>query len=199
MRRIPGTIVTSRPLLFVGTLAILSLFFTSCSSSRVSRANLVPFTKDLRAKLERENIDLRQVQFYIDQKLVLDRNLGDQKVEVTSGVVKLENGKYINQVIVPAFTPGVCENVQGDKLMISFEKGNNLAFGPGSGYTYNEYSLYGVEWKNGTTAVTYDSNKFRARCGTCQDVASITLLIRKSEMDRIERKFRTVKGRTVGR
>src|SRR3954469_16949404 len=112
MRRIPTTIVTPRPLLFATTLAIFSLFMASCSSSRVSRANLVPFTKDLRAKLEKENIDLKQVQFYIDQKLVLDRNLGDQKIEVTSGVVKLENGKYINQVVVPAFTPGVCENLQ---------------------------------------------------------------------------------------
>src|SRR5258706_6470314 len=52
---------------------------TGCSSSKVSRANLVPFTKDLRQKLEKENIDLKQVQFYIDQKLILDRNLGDQK------------------------------------------------------------------------------------------------------------------------
>jgi len=173
---------------------------TGCSSSKVSRANLVPFTKDLRQKLERENIDLKQVQFYIDQKLVLDRNLGDQKVAVTSGVVKMENGRYINQVVIPAFTPGVCENAEGDKLMISFEKGNNnLPFGPGSGYTFNEYSLYGTEWRNGTTAVTYDSNKFRARCGTCQDVASITLLVRKSVMDKIEHKSRTVKGRTVGK
>ena len=200
MRRIPRTIVTPRALLFVTTLVIFGLSMTSCSSSRISRANLVPFTKDLRTKLERENIDLKEVQFYIDQRLILDRNLGDQKVQVTSGVVKLENGKYINQVIVPAFTPGVCENVEGDRLMISFEKGNNnLPFGPGSGYTFNEYSLYGTEWKNGTTAVTYDANKFRARCGTCQDVASITLLVRKSVMDKVEHRSRTVKGRTVGR
>lgn len=195
MRRSNGLIVTlSSVLLFLG------VSMTGCSSSKVSRANLVPFTKDLRQKLERENIDLKQVQFYIDQKLVLDRNLGDQKVAVTSGVVKLENGKYINQVIIPAFTPGVCENAEGDKLMISFEKGNNnLPFGPGSGYTFNEYSLYGIEWRNGTTAVTYDSNKFRARCGTCQDVASVTLLVRKSVMDKVERKSRTLKGRTVGK
>lgn len=195
MRRSNELIVTlSSVLLFLG------VSMTGCSSSKVSRANLVPFTKDLRQKLERENIDLKQVQFYIDQKLVLDRNLGDQKVAVTSGVVKLENGKYINQVIIPAFTPGVCENAEGDRLMISFEKGNNnLPFGPGSGYTFNEYSLYGTEWRNGTTAVTYDSNKFRARCGTCQDVASVTLLVRKSVMDKVERKSRTLKGRTVGK
>jgi len=148
--------------------------------------------------MERDNIDLKQIQFYIDQKLILSRNLGDQKVEVSSGVVRLENGKFINEVIVPAFTPGVCESVDNDKLMISFEKGNNdLAFGPGSGYTFNSYVLYGTEWRNGTAAVTFDSNKFRARCGSCPDVASVTLVVRKNEIDRIERKTRTLKGRTV--
>ena len=190
MRRIHTILVTG--------LLILSL--ASCSSSKVSRSSLVPFTKDLRQKLEGGNIDLKQVQFYVDQKIVLERNLGDQKVEVTSGVVKLENGKYINEVIIPALTPGICEGVEGDKLMISFEKGNNnLPFGPGSGYTFNEYSLYGVEWKNGTTAVMYDSNKFRAHCGSCQDVASVTLLIRKNVRDKLEHKSRTLKGQTVGK
>src|ERR1700722_15638554 len=173
-------------------------FLFSCSSSR-KMSNYVPFTRDLRQKLEKENIDLKQVQFYVDQKLILNRNLGDQKVVVTSGVVKLENGKYVNEVIIPSLTPGICESTDNDKLMISFEKGNNnLAFGPGSGYTHNDYVLYGTEWKNGTAAVTYDSNKFRASCGSCTDVASATLVIRKSELDKMERKIRTLKGRTVG-
>lgn len=169
------------------------MVFLSCS-----RKNYVPFTRDLRNKLEKENIDLRQVQFYVDQKLILSRNIGDQKVEVKSGVVRLENGQYMNDVIIPAFTPGICDATDNDKVMISFEKGNNdLAFGPGSGYTFNDYVLYGTEWRNGTAAVTYDSNKFRARCGTCSDVASATLVIRKSVLDKLERKSRTLKGRTV--
>jgi len=180
------------------SLAAMSFLFSCGSSKKLSRNGYVPFTRDLKLKLEKDNIDLKQVQFYVDQKLILSRNLGDQKVEVSSGVVKLENGKFINEVIVPAFTPGVCEGTESDKLMVSFEKGNNnLAFGPGSGYTFNEYVLYGTEWRNGTAAVTFDSNKFRARCGTCQDVASATLLIKKSELDKMERKTRTLKGRTV--
>jgi hypothetical protein len=176
---------------------MLTLLLSSCSSSR-KMSGYVPFTRDLRQKLEKDNIDLKQVQFYVDQKLILNRNLGDQKVEVHSGVVKLENGKYINEVIVPALTPGVCDALEGDRLLISFEKGNNdLAFGPGSGYTFNEYVLYGTEWKNGTALVTYDSNKYRARCGSCADVASATLVIRKSELDKWDKKTRTLKGRTV--
>lgn len=180
-------------------LPTLTLLLSSCGGSR-KISGYVPFTRDLRQKLEKENIDLKQVQFYVDQKLILNRNLGDVKVEVHSGVVKLENGKYINEVIIPSLTPGVCDATEGDKLMISFEKGNNdLAFGPGSGYTFNEYVLYGTEWKNGTTLVTYDSNKYRARCGSCSDVASATLVIRKRELDRMERKSRILKGRTVGK
>ncbi|HEV3325545.1 MAG TPA: hypothetical protein VG052_08060, partial [Puia sp.] len=188
MRRISSVI-----LFFIGA----TLLFSCSSTSKMSK-NYVPFTRDLKAKLEKENIDLKEVQFYIDQKLVLSRNLGDQKVEVKSGVVKLENGKYINDVIIPPFTPGICNGTENDRLMISFEKGNNdLAFGPGSGYTFNDYVLYGTEWKDGTAAVTYDSNKFRARCGTCSDVASATLVIRKKELDKMERKSRVLKGRTV--
>lgn len=172
---------------------VLSTLLFSCS-----RKNYVPFTRDLRTKLEKENIDLRQVQFYVDQKLVLSRNMGDQKLEVKSGVVRMENGQYMNDVIIPAFTPGICDATDNDKLMISFEKGNNdIAFGPGSGYTFNDYVLYGTEWRNGTAAVTYDSNKFRARCGNCSDVASATLVIRKSVLDKLEKKSRTLKGRTV--
>ena len=176
------------------------VFLFSCSGSRkMSRDKFVPFTKDLKMRLERENIDLRQVQFYVDQELILSRNLGDVKLEVHSGVVKLESGKYINEVIIPAFTPGICDTVNNDKLMVSFEQGaNSLAFGPGSGYTFNQYVLYGTDWKNGTAAITYDSNKFRARCGTCQDIASATLVIRKTAIDKIERKTHIVKGRTVG-
>lgn len=176
----------------------IAFFLFSCSSSRKA-ANFVPFTVGLKQRLERDSVDLKQVQFYVDQKIILSRYLGSQKAEVNSGVVKFENGQYINEVIVPSFTPGLMEDVVNGRLMISFEKGNNnIAFGVGSGYTANNYVIYGTDWKNGTTAVTFDSNKFRARCGTCSDVASAMLVVRKSEIDKMQKKTRTVKGRKIG-
>ena len=150
--------------------------------------------------MEKQNIDLKEVQFYVDQKLILSRNMEDEKLVIKSGVVKIENGKHINEVVIPMLTPGLCEEVNDDKLMISFEKGNNtLAFGPGSGSYYNDFVLYGTQWKNGTALVDYDAGKFRARCGTCSDVASTTLVIKKKEKERLERKSRTIKGKTVGK
>ena len=183
----------------VVVLSCSMLFLFSCSSSKkVSRDNLVPFTRELKQRLERDNVDIKLVQFYIDQKVIMSRNLGSEKIEVTSGVVKFNNGEYVNEVIVPSFTPGVCESNMNEKLMISFEKGNNdLAFGLGSNYSANEYVLYGNDWKNGSAIISFDNNKFRARCATCQDLAMVRLMVRKSEIDKVEHKTRVLQGRTV--
>jgi hypothetical protein len=179
-------------------LTSLSFLFSCGSSNKMS--NFTPFTRDLKQKLDVDNIDLKEIQFYVDQKLVLNRNLGSQDITVKNGVVKLSNGKYINEVVIPSLTPGICTGTDNDKLLVSFEKGNSyLAFGPGSGYTANDYVIYGTEWKLGTALVTYDAEKFRARCGTCSDVASATLVIKKKELDKLKRKTRKVTGRTVSK
>jgi hypothetical protein len=183
-------------------LALLSLLFLlSCSNSRsVTSKKYVPFTRQLEQRLERDNIDLHQLQFYIDQGLVMSRYVGNEKAQVNAGVLKFENGQYINEVIIPSFTQGVCEDISNGKLMISFEKGNNdIAFGPGSGYSADEYVLYGTEWRNGTALITFDNNKFRVHCSTCTDVATARLMVKKSEIDKIEKKSRVVEGREVGK
>ncbi|HVS98073.1 MAG TPA: hypothetical protein VHE54_16370 [Puia sp.] len=176
----------------------LTLLYSCGSSSKLS--SYTPFTRDLKQKLEVQNIDLKQVQFYVDQKLILNRNLGAQDLSVRNGVIKLSDGKYVNEVVIPSLTPGVCIGTDNDKILVSFEKGNSyLAFGPGSGYTANDFVLYGTQWKLGTTEVTYDAEKFRARCGTCSDVAAATLVIRKKELKELKRKSRTATGRIVSK
>jgi hypothetical protein len=171
---------------------------SGCSSSRKMSKNYVPFTKELKQRLERDSIDIKKVQFYVDQKLILSRYLDDEKAQVTSGKVRLENGKYINEVIVPPFTPGVCEDIQNGNLMISFEKGSSdLGFGQGSGYTASAYVLYGYDWRNGTAIVNFDNKKFRVRCATCTDVAMTRLLIKKNVVDKVEKKTHVLSGNKV--
>jgi hypothetical protein len=186
------TILSS--LLVLVSLAILS----GCSSSRRMSREYVPFTSQLKQRLERDSIDIRKVQFYVDQKLILSRYLDDEKAQVSSGKVRLENGKYINEVIVKPFTPGVCEDIQNGNLMISFEKGSSdMGFGLGSGYTANAYVLYGYDWRNGTALVTFDNKKFRVRCGACTDVAMTRLLIKKNVVDKVEKKTHVLSGNKV--
>ena len=186
------TILSS--VLITGLIGILS----GCSSSRKMSRDYVPFTSQLKHRLERDSIDIKKVQFYIDQKLILSRYLDDEKAQVTSGKVRLENGKYINEVIVPPFTPGVCEDIQNGNLMISFEKGSSdMGFGLGSGYTANTYVLYGYDWRNGTAVVNFDNKKFRVRCATCTDVAMTRLLIKKNVVDKVEKKTHVLSGNKV--
>ncbi|MBS1666586.1 MAG: hypothetical protein JST58_04345 [Bacteroidetes bacterium] len=188
MRNVLQTVVLFA---FIGMLA-------SCSSSRKASRDFVPFTKELKERLERDNIDIKQVQFYVDQKLILSRYLTDEKAQVTLGKVRLENGKYINEVIINPYTPGVCEEIENGNLMISFEKGSsNLGFGLGSNYTAHQYVLYGYDWRNGTAVVNFDNNKFRARCGTCTDVAMARLMIKKNVIDKSDKKTRVLEGRKV--
>ncbi len=181
-------------------LAVALVFiFSNCSNSKsVTSKQYVPFTKQLQQRLERDNLDLHQLQFYVDQGLVMSRYVDNEKAQVSAGVIKFDNGQYINEVVVRPFTPGILDNTANDRLMISFEKGNNdLAFGPGSGYSADEYVLYGTDWRNGTALITFDNSKFRVHCTTCTDVATARLMVRKSEVDKIEKKSRVVEGRTV--
>jgi len=46
----------------------LTLLLSSCGGSR-KLSGYVPFTRDLKQKLEKEAIDLKQVQFYVDQTI----------------------------------------------------------------------------------------------------------------------------------
>ena len=133
------------------------------------------------------------------KSLLLNRNLGSGDVSVKNGVVKLSNGKYINEVVIPSLTPGICMGMDNDKVLVSFEKGNSyLAFGPGlAAIPPTIMYCMATEWKLGTAQVTYDAEKFRARCGTCSDVASATLVIRKKQLEKWKRKTRTATGRSV--
>ena len=179
-------------------LFICALFFIACSSSKKQNQSYVPFTQELKARIERNNIDLSKVQFYLDEKLVLTREIGVEKAEVSHGVVKLENGKYIHEVIIPAFTPGVCERTANDGVYISFEKENNyLKFGRGANLSSNYFTLYGRNWLNGTSEVTYDGQVFRVSCASCTHAGNAKLVIKKSQLDKWNKTTKVVEGRRV--
>jgi len=178
----------------------LSFILFSCASSKKANQNYVPFTEDLKERIERNNIDLSKVQFYLDEKLVLTREIGMQRAEVNQGVVRLENGRYIHEVIIPAYTPGVCERTATDGVYISFEKENNaLKFGRGSNLSSNYFTLYGRNWLNGTSEVTYDGQVFRVSCASCSHAGNAKLLVKKSQSDKWNKTTKVVSGRKVGR
>jgi hypothetical protein len=190
------------PFLVVATALI---FFAGCgrkahlsSSASAADTSFVPFTKALKDLVDKNNLDLKKVQFFIDQKLIMKRSLGMQKVDVKSGVIVFENGEYMQEIIVPAFTPGVCEHALGNQLQISFETpNNNITFAALSDNIY--FRLLGHNWdqRYGTADIVYDNQTYKVRCAACTSAGDAKLLVRKNQMEKLQNSHRVVEGRKV--
>jgi hypothetical protein len=181
------------------------IFFTGCgrkahvnASARASDTSFVPFTKALKDMVDKNNLDLKKVQFFIDQKLIMKRSLGMQKVDVKSGVIVFENGEYMQQIIVPAFTPGVCERAGNNQLQISFETpNNNITFAALGDNIY--FRLLGHNWdqRYGTADIVYDNQTYKVQCASCISAGDAKLLVRKNQMDKLQNSQRVIEGRKV--
>ena len=175
------------------------IFFNSCKSpNQLTDGNhFVPFTKDLQDRITSSNLDIKKVQFFIDQRLILRRTLGNQKSDIKGGQILFENGLYIHEVIIPKYTPGICEGIDGDRISISFELQNNdIKFGP-HGDNQQSFTLSARNWNNGAGELTYDNATYTVKCATCPNVAVTTLLVKKSEAHKIQKTQRIVRGRRV--
>jgi len=187
------------------SLAAVGLFICLFSSSCNRRAfatgpemdkgdtTWIAFTKSLKQRLEHDNVDLTKVQFYVDQKLTLRRTMGSEKGKVQSGVIIFDNGQYINELEIPAYTPCVCEHVNGDMLKISFDApGKTLEFG--ALYNNNNFILNGTNWHNGTVDVEYDNQTYQVSCG-CNNAAEARLVVRRNQVYKKDNNAKVVAGR----
>lgn len=182
-----------------------TLFFTSCSRKHFatepntmvsSDTAFVPFTKNLKERLVHDGVDLKRVQFYTSEKLVLKHGSGTEKGQVRDGVVMLDYGSSSDQITIPAWTPGVCEKVDGDKLAISFDQpGQTLDFG--ALYENTSFILVGTNYHNGTVDVNYGKQPYIAQCASCGNAANVRLYIRKNQAYKTNEVNRVVMGRKV--
>ncbi len=193
-------------LLAVASISVVSsLFFTSCSrkgfataptSMASSDTSFVPFTKNLKQRLEHDGIDIKKIQFYTNEKMVLRHATGVEKGQVKSGIIMIDYGQSLSQITIPAWTPAVCEKVDGDQLMISFDApGKTMTFG--ALYANTSFILVGTNYHNGTVDITYDNQPYTATCASCGNAADIKLFVRKNQAYKSDDVNRVVMGRKV--
>jgi len=152
----------------------------SQATTVVNQADYVPFTKSLKQRLDHDHADIKKIQFYLDQTLVLRRTTGMEKGVVKGGVISYDNGQAVTEMTIPAYTPGVCEGVNGDSLLISFDApGNTFVFG--ALYANENFMLLGSNWYNGVTDVTYDSKTYKVACGSCGNAGDAMLVIKRMQ------------------
>lgn len=103
---------------FLFTLIAAAILFSSCSSNRLY------FTVATKKQIEEAGVDISQVQFYNSEEIILARQISKEEIKVAEGKVRIENGRNIEEIIIPANTPGVCELNDEKTLKVSFDSGD---------------------------------------------------------------------------
>ena len=109
------------------------------------------FNTDIRNRIVADSISLDKLQFYVDRDVELRREVSSGNMQVTSGKVVFQNGKYIHIILLKRNTPGVCSKIHNNSLEINFEVGDGktLTFGvTGVSSPGEVYRLFANEWIN---------------------------------------------------
>jgi myo-inositol-hexaphosphate 3-phosphohydrolase len=138
---------------------------------------------------------MKHLQFYLSDPIVLQHKVVDgANTQVTGGKIKVVNGEKIEEIIIPAHTPGVLVKNDDGKLEISFEKGDDhyLRFGANPN-RYETFVLLASDWKGKIGTVNYAGNKYF----TSPESADALLLIDMRKIANYQKDQRIAKGRKV--
>ena len=142
-----------------GFFALFLVFMMSSCSDR-----LTPFTQELYQSQGWTDGDLKRIQFYLSDDLVLFRDFIERdQSRITKGEIKVRNGKKVEEITIRAKTPGVfILRPDSDHFAVSFEEGDDtryLMFGPNP-KRGGTYELLASEWNRRSGKVTYSGEKF---------------------------------------
>ena len=168
------------------------IFFTS-SCSRELR----PFTSNTLQEGNWSDSELRKIQFYLSEDIIIRRNLTEGSNEISSGgSIKVFKGEKVEEVRIPKGTPGVfLFRVSDNHFAIGFDATTDkryLMFGPNPKRA-GSYVLLASEWKNQYGKVRYDDRFFF----TDNQSAMASLLVDLQKIRKIEVNSKTERGRRV--
>jgi hypothetical protein len=132
-------------ILFIGGFSVLAL---GCAPRHAR------FTQELRVEQRLTDAEIRRIQFFISNRVVLSREVADTaEKRVTAGhTLFVRNGKEIEEVEIESLTPGLVVRSGPDALDVSFAAGSSMRFTPRveDGYARGAYALAGRwHWVNG--------------------------------------------------
>jgi len=172
-------------------ICLVAILVSSCSSSKTY------FTPAVRARIEHAGVNVEKLQFYIDHDVKLVREVSQEEGKLSKGKVTVVNGKLVNIINLSKNTAGVCKTALHDKVLVSFEEGENryLTFGRTKyAADTDPYKILAFNWINGNEGVIdYEGQKYHIKAGGDAAVKIKTKFVRKA--DRV--KERDMKGQKV--
>lgn len=181
----------------IGLLSILVILLSSCSTNRML------FTVDTKKQIEEAGVDVTQVQFYNSEEIVLARQISKEEVKVAEGKVRIENGRNIEEIIIPANTPGICELNDEKTLKVSFDTGEGksipfLVERRGDVVVAGSYFKIGAkEWTRTSRGRKVGKLDYEGQIFNLVRGSDARLMIDKAVLNKVNRKTKFAKGRKL--
>ncbi len=169
--------------------ALLALGLASCTS-------YTAFTDDLYREYNWSEKELKRIQFYLSNDLVLRRELSGSQSRIERGEIKVVDGRRVEEVVFPKNTPGLMLfSPKPERLAVSFEERDNdryLMFGPNP-QANGQYVILASEWKRDYGKVTYDGRTYWVDARQAKTGLKVDL----KKINDVRVKSRRAKGRRI--
>ena len=169
--------------------ATLALFSCSSTSKRT-------FTQSFYKNSNLSPSDLKSVQFYLSDDIVLYRKKDMNTTNIKDGKIIIKGKEQFEEIRIQRGTKGVAiYQPKDDRIGISFVPNNDelyLMFGPNPKMN-NSYCLLASDWNNQYGIISYGGEKWQTPISS----AYTTLLIELDKSGKKSYKTATAKGRTI--
>jgi len=153
--------------LAVAFLALITL--SSCGK------NLKYFTEDLYDEYRWSDDELKSIQFYVSQDIILYRGQNDDGTRIRDGKILVESDRKVEEVVIKKGTPGIfVQSPKENRFAISFANGRDefLMFGPNS-KARGRFVLLAKDWDRRSGEISYGGKTWR----TSSDSAYAALMV----------------------
>ena len=178
----------------------MKFYLSACVISVITLVSCSPqytyFTESLYEKQKWSQDDLRRIQFYVSEDIVLTREISEGDTKITEGKIRIINGKKVQQILIRERTPGVLVLMpKEDRFAISFEADDDayLMFGPNPKY-YERFALLAQDWERDRGQIHYKGQLYNVDNSSA--FAALMVDLRREGDNEYE--TRRVPGRTVG-
>jgi len=171
-------------------LAMSMILLTSCSK------NLTYFSDDLQNENNWNESDLKRIQFYVSQDIVLYKSSStDGQSQIEDGKIRINDKRRVNEVVIKRGTPGtLIFSPKDDRFAVSFDNDDNkyLMFGP-SKKNRGRYTLLAKNWRRSNGVITYGNEEYRTNSNSAY--AALMVDIKKASSSSYNKQ--TASGRKV--
>ena len=143
--------------------------------------------------------DLKNIQYYLSDDLLLSREVLSGEYNVTKGKLITKSGITLEEVIIKRGTPGIAIEIYDDKRMsISFEEGTSLMFGNSDNDKMDRFILFGKSKRDEKTGkqlyfIPFADNEYTPKLGS-----TVSLLIDRESISDVMEERRELKGIRLG-